>query len=49
MSKFCIASKDSICTILAESEALEGVKRISKVVSEDILTATAKLPKLFLI
>ena len=45
MSKFCIASKDSIFTILAESEALEGVKLISKVVSDDILTATAKAPE----
>lgn len=44
MRKFCIASKNSICSILAENEALEGVKRISKVISEDICLATAKTP-----
>ena len=45
MSKFCIASKSSVCTILTEAEAFEGVKRVSNIVSNDIFVATAKTPE----
>lgn len=47
MSKFCIASKDSICCILVENSAFEGVKRIAKVLSNDISLASGKAPELF--
>ncbi len=44
MRKFCIASKNIVCSILAETTAFEGVKRVSNVLSQDICLATAKTP-----
>lgn len=45
MSKFSIFSTDSICQIIAEESAFEGVRRIAKVVSGDIELVCGRAPE----